>query len=400
MKHIDTEVAIIGGGIVGASAALALRKAGRKVIVLERGMCGARSSGINYGGVRRQGRAECQLPLAQRAHAIWAGLRELIGTDGEYERSGHFKLARSQSDLEALEKYEALSRPYGLNIQLIGGDRLRADCPWLGGKVVGGSLCPDDGQANPRLVSPAFARAAAQHGAQIVEHAEVREAVHDGGRFRLQVQRTMPSAIPGAECESEQLEVRADMLINCAGAWAGALAAAFGETVPVFQGYPGMAVTEPVPYFLPWSLGVQGGSIYCRQVSRGNVVLGGGRGYAQDADRARSSHDAITGLLPQAVELLPALRHVHIIRTWSGVEGYLPDRQPVLGASKTQPGLFHGFGFSGAGFQIGPAAGEVLAELAHQGHTTLALDAFAIDRFNHAASGSFTLNTVPERTSA
>lgn len=433
IKRIDTEVAIIGGGIVGASAALALRKAGRKVVVLERGLCGARSSGVNFGGVRRQGRAECQLPLAQRAHAIWAGLRELIGTDGEYERSGHFKLARSQSDMEALERYEALSRPYGLNIQLIGGGRLRADCPWLGGKVVGGSLCPDDGQANPRLVAPAFARAAAQHGAQIIEHAEVREAAYDGGRFRLQVALTPPpgtviqswppAVAPGGDVQDGHLEVRADMLINCAGAWAGALAAAFGETVPVFKGYPGMAVTEPVPYFLPWSLGVEGGSIYCRQVSRGNLVLGGGRGYAQDADRARSSHDAITALLPQAVELLPALQHVHIIRTWSGVEGYLPDRQPVLGASKTQPGLFHGFGFSGAGFQIGPAAGEVLAELAHQGCTSLALDAFAIDRFSQAAAGhptaapatpgnaaplnatphnathsNATLNSVPERT--
>ncbi len=71
----------------------------------------------------------------------------------------------------------------------------------------------------------------------------------------------------------------------------------------------------------------------------------------------------------QAVELLPVLRHAQLIRTWGGTEGYLPDREPVLGPSRTTPGLFHGFGFSGAGFQIGPAAGEVLAELARDGRT-------------------------------
>ena len=64
-----------------------------------------------------------------------------------------------------------------------------------------------------------------------------------------------------------------------------------------------------------------------------------------------------------------------------GTEGYLPDRQPVLGPSRTTPGLLHGFGFAGAGFQIGPAAGEVLAELACQGHSPTPIDAFDIGRF-------------------
>lgn len=369
-KRLSADVVIVGGGIVGTSAALALAKAGRRVVLLERDLCGSRSSGINYGGVRRQGRSVSQLPLAQRAHRIWERLPELIGIDGEYVRSGHFKLARSAADMQALEAYAELSKPFGLGIELISGERLRQQCPWLGGAVVGGSLCPDDGQANPRLVSPAFAQAAQRAGVHIIERCEVREATYDRNAFAVH-----------AEFGGETLHVRAAALINCAGAWAGKLAESFGESVPMFSGHPNMAVTEPIPHFLPWSLGVEGGSIYCRQVSRGNVVLGGGRGYAQDASRARSSHDAILALLPQAVELLPALRHVHIIRTWSGVEGYLPDRQPVIGASSTQDGLFHGFGFCGAGFQIGPAVGEVLAELVLHGRSETPIDAFSIRRF-------------------
>ncbi|MFX6023563.1 FAD-dependent oxidoreductase, partial [Acinetobacter baumannii] len=72
----------------------------------------------------------------------------------------------------------------------------------------------------------------------------------------------------------EPLQVRAEVLINCAGAWANRVAHSFGETVPLTSGHPSMVVTEPIPHFLPWSLGVEGGSIYCRQVARGNVVLG------------------------------------------------------------------------------------------------------------------------------
>ena len=377
-RIVTTDVAIVGGGIVGASAALALRRKGVGVVLLERDLCGSRSSGVNYGGVRRQGRPLSQLPLAQRAHQIWACLPELIGTDGEYARTGHFKIARSEADMASLEHYADLSRDFDLGLSLISGERLRAQCPWLGGKAVGGSLCPEDGQANPRLVSPAFALAAQRAGAHIFERSPLTRIEHDG--------RQLFTLYSG-----EALQVQAPVVLNCAGAWAGALAAQFGEAVPLRSGHPAMMVTEPLPYFMQWSLGVEGGGIYCRQVARGNLVLGGGSGFWLDEDRARSERGAIAALTVQAIELLPSLRHAHFIRTWSGTEGYLPDRQPVLCMSRTTPGLIHGFGFAGAGFQIGPAVGEVLAELARDGQTSTPIDAFSLARFDeppaHTAGG-------------
>ena len=89
----------------------------------------------------------------------------------------------------------------------------------------------------------------------------------------------------------------------------------------------------------------------------------------------------VSAQLAVVEELLPALKNAHFIRTWSGTEGYLPDRQPVLGKSRTTPGLIHGFGFAGAGFQLGPGVGEVLAELARDDRSTTPIDAFAIERF-------------------
>lgn len=378
-KIVQTDVAIMGGGIVGSSAALALRRMGLQVVLLERDLCGSRSSGVNYGGVRRQGRPLNQLPLAQRAHQIWADLPRLLGTDGEYQRSGHFKIARSEADLAALEQYLDQSRDFDLGLEMLSGARMRNHCPWLGDKAVGGSLCAEDGQANPRLVSPAFAQAAQRAGAQIFERCPVDEVNHDGQLFSLRC--------------GTALQVQAPVLLNCAGAWAGALAAQFGEPVPMQSSHPAMAVTEPLPFFMAWSLGVEGGGIYCRQVARGNLVMGGGSGIALDTDRARSERNTIASLSEQAVALLPALRHAHFIRTWSGTEGYLPDRQPVLGLSQTTPGLIHGFGFAGAGFQIGPAVGEVLAELARDGHSSTPIEPFAIHRF--PAPGLVPVSTHP-----
>ncbi|MDI3272148.1 FAD-dependent oxidoreductase [Pseudomonas sp. AL03] len=365
---IEVDAVIIGGGIVGASAALFLSKAGRRVALLERDFCGSHSSGVNYGGVRRQGRPLSQLPLSQRAHDIWGQLPQLIGIDGEYQRSGHLKLARSLSDLHALQDYAAGSQGFGLDLQVLERSELRARFPWVGEVAVGASFCPDDGHANPRLVSPAFARAARRHGAQVHEQCPVAAVEHDDQRFRVSTQTG--------------LELHAPWLLNCAGAWAGSLAAQFGEPVPMHAGHPAMLVTEPLPLVMNASTGVEGGGIYARQVARGNCVLGGGQGFALDDARARPGQHAVIEILRQAVELYPFLEGAQAIRTWSGTEGYLPDRQPVIGHSGTQPGLLHAFGFAGAGFQIGPAVGQALTDIICSGAAKTSLDAFSITRFH------------------
>ncbi|UUZ71728.1 FAD-binding oxidoreductase [Polaromonas sp. P1(28)-8] len=370
MERLSADVAIIGGGIMGSSAALFLRRMGLSVVLLERDLCGSRSSGVNYGGVRRQGRPASQLPLSQRAQGLWAQLPQLIGIDGEYLRSGHLKIARSEADLAALESYRERTQGFGMDLQILSARALRERCPWLGRAAVGASLCPDDGQANPRLVSPAFALAARRLGADVREQTRIDEAAHDGTAFVLR--------------SGNALEVRARHLLNCAGAWAGTIAAQFGDAVPMESGHPEMAVTEPLPVFLNFSLGVEGGGVYARQVARGNCVIGGGRGYALDDQRARAQRSGIAALMQQTIDLLPALRNAHIIRTWSGTEGYLPDRQPVLGPSATTPGLIHAFGFAGGGFQLGPAVGAVLADLVRDGRTATPIEAFSVSRFSES----------------
>ena len=367
-RRLQADAVIIGGGIVGASAALFMRQAGLSVILLDKGFCGAQASGVNYGGVRRQGRTPQQLPLSKRAHGLWARLPELIGIDGEYVRSGHLKLARTQEHFARLEAYEQAVRPFGLALELLGGNAVKERFPWLTGDVAGASLCAEDGQANPRLVSPAFARAAQAQGATVLENMPVHEVRATGNGF--------------AVLAGNGTEIQTVRLFNCAGAWADRFASDLGESVPLQRIYPSMIVTEPLPHRLTVSLGEEGGGFYSRQITRGNYIMGGGRGMPlNDPDLSRPSVTAASSVMTRAAALFPELQNAQVIRFWSGTEAEMPDGNPVIGPSPRINNLFHAFGFCGAGFQTGPAVGAVLCDLAVKGETETPIEAFAIDRF-------------------
>jgi sarcosine oxidase subunit beta len=369
----ECDVLIQGGGGAGCSAALHLAQRGVRVILLERGLVGGQASGVNYGGVRQQGRHPAELPIARRSRDLWGRLKDIVGTDAEFSVTGHLKLARSEAEEADLVAYLEVAKMHDLPLRMIGRNAIHQEYPWLGPKVVAGSFAPEDGSANPRLLSPALAHAARAAGADIREHHEVVSHAHDGVRFHL---RTTDGAA-----------FSAPVLLNMAGFWGGKVAEAFGETVPIEALSPNMLVTEPIRYFIEPNLGVVGGGLYLRQIPRGSVILGGGRGESDPAvPWSRALPEVSLQTMHLAVELVPALAGTQVIRSWSGIDGRMPDVIPVIGPSRTTPGLFHAFGFSGHGFQLGPAIGAIMTELVLDGRTDIPLEAFRIDRFRGAAA--------------
>lgn len=372
METISVDVAIVGGGIMGCAAALELRKAGRSVALLEKGLCGAQASGVNAGGVRQQGRHITELPMTRRAAKIWPRLHEALGEDIEFRQVGHMRLARSEADVDMLEKHAAAVREYDLHLQLLSGKVVQEMFPWVGRKIAGASVALEDGHANPRLVTPAYARAARRHGVDIRENAPVESAAWTGEHFDI---------------ETPRLRVKAQYLVNAAGAWAGKFLSLFGESAPLTLRTPNLFVTEPVSYFMTKSIAVCGGAVYFRQVERGNVVLGGGPGWGDlGIERARNRADTTMGQFQRATELVPELEGLQIIRSWSGLEGDLPDKLPIVCFSRTTPNLIHAFGFCGHGFQLGPAMGEIICELVCEGQSQTPIDAFCISRFDQTST--------------
>jgi len=180
---------------------------------------------------------------------------------------------------------------------------------------------------------------------------------------------------------------RAPILLITAGAWGNKLAEQFGDTTPIVSRGPTMSVTEPVPYSIEPCVGVvtplEEETVYFRQIPRGNIIIGGSTRAAAFPDRYRVYVEPENTLrqMKQIRRLAPALSRLNIIRVWSGIEGYLPDGLPVMGPSDQVSGLYFAYGFSGAGFQVGPAVGDVMAELIDTGATSTPLEGFEMSRF-------------------
>jgi sarcosine oxidase, subunit beta len=109
---------------------------------------------------------------------------------------------------------------------------------------------------------------------------------------------------------------------------------------------------------------------------------------AVDAEtrRTRVPPEKIVTNLARLIAVAPHMRAHHVIRTWTGIEGYVADMMPVLGPSSTTPGLFHACAFSGHGLQLGPAACLALTELIVDRGTRMPIAAFDISRFGAAAA--------------
>lgn len=380
MKAPVSDVIIVGGGIMGTATAFFLRKRGRSVTLLEHGLVGQQASGVNFGNVRRQGRFLPQLPLANRSRAIWGRLKELIGEDVEFLPTGHIRVCYRPEQIAVIEAYAKAAAAYDLSLEIISQNVLRSRFPFIGPEVIAGSYSPNDGHANPRLVAPAFARAATREGATIVENTEVKFVEKVGEDFIV-------------SC-ADGREHRAPALLISAGAWGNLLSSQFGEPVPLVVRGPQMAVTEPAPYSIQPVMGVSTSvpeeGVYFRQIPRGNVIFGGGpRGEAfAPIRRAYVKPQNTIAQLGQIRRIAPQLGQLNVIRVWSGIESYMPDDRPIMGTSGRVPGLHYAFGFCGHGFQLGPGVGDVMAELIDTGTTSTPIEPFHISRFAPAPSES------------
>ncbi|SCX90877.1 NAD(P)/FAD-dependent oxidoreductase [Microvirga guangxiensis] len=366
-----TRVVVVGGGLIGTWTALLLVKRGLDVILIEKGIVGAQSSGVNFGNLRLQGRHPGQYPLSLRSQALWENIEELIGDRCEFEKTGHLYVAKNDAEHEKLEQHARVAESHGLVIERIGRNELRRRWSWVGEEPQSATYSARDATANPRLVSVAVARAAQHLGAEIAENTRVTEVLRSGEGFTVKT--------------ANGRTIGCDAVVNAAGAWALEVAEAFGETAPMFAAGPPQFVTEPLAYRITPSVQAVDGSVIARQIPRGNVIFAGYPRTASDPVLNRAPVPPVKTLngMRSLMKIAPFLKSAQVIRVWSGIEGYLPDMLPVIGKSETTPGLFHAFGFCGHGFQVGPGVAAVLVDLIVDGKTETPIDLFSINRFKN-----------------
>ena len=374
MSAARADVIIIGGGIHGCSTALHCALRGLKVILLEKDYAGRHSSGVNAGGVRQLARHVAEIPLSVYSMKLWHRIRDLVDDDCGFTSDGQVLVAETQAELESfrarVDELHALG--YG-HEELLDAAELRRLVPAVAETCPGGVVSRHDGAADPFRTTQAFRRQTEQLGGRVLEGVVVTDIKRERSTWTV---RTSTDTY------------EAPAIVNAAGAWADRISAMLGEAVPLEVIAPMLMITARVPAFIQPVVILSGRKLSFKQFANGTVLIGGGhlgRPLRDEnvtvLDWAKLAESAKT-----VWELFPVMRGTTILRAWAGIEARMPDDIPVFGKSSTFEGAFHQFGFSAHGFQLGPGAGAVMAELITTGTTNMPIEAFRIDRFGREAT--------------
>ncbi|WP_223806780.1 FAD-binding oxidoreductase [Novosphingobium sp. LASN5T] len=396
----SASVVIIGGGIVGLTAALTLSERGVQVVVLEKGSVAGEQSSRNQGWIRKTSRAPADVPLAAASDRLWAGLAERVGSDVGYRQAGILFLAKSEAEMHVHEKWLQSVEQCDLDSRLLTLRDIDHLVPGGRGDWAGGIYTPSDGRAEPSLAAYAIARAARAKGAIILENCAVRSLVLSGSR------------VTGAV--TEHGEIRSDAVLLAGGLWSRRFLGNLGVDLPTLPLTVSVARTAPMEGPTEIAVGgpdfsfrkhADGGFIVTQRsavkapITLDHLLIGQryisslktqgrylrvsiGREFFQDLalprrwkpdarspfERVRTKDPAIDQrAIGEAFAALsaawPVFEQAEIVQTWAGTVDVTPDSTPVIDHVSSIPGLTVCTGFSGHGFGTSPTAGELAADL-------------------------------------
>jgi Glycine/D-amino acid oxidases (deaminating) len=374
---ITADAVVIGAGILGAATAFRLAHEGHRVVVLERGAANREGSGSTAGNlhvqavhVRRPGQrvpldSRRFLPLQKAASDRWERVADELDADIELTRAGGLTVAETEeqhAELVTKSRWEAES---GVPTELLTGEAARAMMPELGPTVRAATWCPIDGYANPLLVTPAYLRAAARHGARIYTGQPVRAL-----RRRAQAWQVT----------TDTQVAEAPVVVDAAGPWMADVAALASVTLRMTPVAIQMHATVRTPPLLRHLVQHIGEGLSVKQVTAGNVLIGGGWPAAPINLNGRSGVRvaSMAGNLAQALRILPVLRGLRLLRMWAGPLAATPDEMPIIGELPGADGLFVAGGTYA--FTFAPLWADTLAALVRGSTPPVALDGLTPER--------------------
>lgn len=391
MSERTADVIIIGGGVIGTSIAYYLTKLGVKPVLLERGDICAGTSGACDKAISMQSKNPgLHLDLALESSAMFPSLGEELDADIDYHRYGGMIAIENERQMAIMEKFVERQKNHGLPVEILGGDEARRRQPAFAPSVIAATYSPADAEVSPLKLTFAFARAARRGGADIRTGAEVRGLLMSDGRVEGVV--------------TQAGNIKASVVVNAAGVFAPAIGRMAGIELPIKPRRGQIIVTEPMPPMVRgeiWSaryivakynpemirsedpeaadLGV---GLAAGQTAEGTLLIGGTRefvGYDTDV-----TPEATAAVLRHAVNILPFLAKVHVIRTFAGLRPYTPDGMPILGPVEGLEGFVVAAGHEGDGIALAPKTGKMIAEYIAGAETDKRLRGLALSRFQQA----------------
>lgn len=368
-----SEIAIVGGGVMGCVVGLRLAQRGYRVTIVERGIPGAEASSAAAGILGPQWESDEPGPLLElglKSRAMYPAfaeeLRALTGMDIGYKRCGLIELALDVPGEEALGQRQRWQSQLGLKVDYLVGHRVRALEPGLGSAVRAGLYMPDEAAVNPRTLARALSQAAASAGVKFVQGHYVRRVDVSGGR------------VQGLELDGESLTT--DAVVVAAGSWSS-LVEGGQVPAPVVRPARGQALSVQMrpPLFRHVLAPYRAGYLVPRD--DGMAVLGSTLemvGYRKEV-----TVEGLASILATSTAVLPGLAPLPITETWSNFRPYTSDHLPVLGTTNVS-GLFLATGHHRYGILLTPITGQLLADQIASAAPTADLAPFSISRFGRS----------------
>lgn len=424
----EADVVIIGGGLIGCAAAYNLAKRRVKIALVEKGSISGEGSGTTFGAVRTVCRDPAEMPLALKSMGMWKNLSAALNCEVGFWQGGCLYIREKEEELEPLEQAVEMSRQGGvLDCRMLGSNEIKKLMPLMELPMAGALYSEGSGVAEPLVPARCYADAARRLGAQIYTETLCVGIEASGGRV--------------SGVMTNKGEIKTHTVVNAAGVHAHRVARLVGFHMPLKVVNSLWGETESLgrvlfkPYF-------RGNRMTARSTVRGTIIFGGPR--KKPADHALGldafndfriwlpllltfrqgiklrlelshlkrefvrvfgisfesrSKATFPTFVPKAniksgennfqvlLELLPSLKTVKIAKIWSGLVGLTPDMLPLIGELDNPKGFVMAAGWSGHGYALGPAVGELLSELIVDGKTSLSISAFRPSRFTEGKLG-------------
>lgn len=362
MSVASAEVVIVGGGIEGLAAAWALTARGlTDVLVLERSTLASAGTGKSSGVVRSHYGVRSLAAMAWRGTAVFEQAADLFGTDIGFEQIGYL-VGVGAGNEAPFRASIAAQRELGIDTRLIGRDDAQALWPAANlDDFVAFGYEPRGGYGDAYATAMGFAAAARRAGARTRQGSAVREILVTGGRA-------------GGVLLDDGSTVAAGSIVVAAGPWSPALLAPLGIDLPlVVHREPILLVSAAQPVRDVPVLSDLVSLQYVRPERSGELLLGNSdlstlAPSDPDAYANTAGAEHVETAIEKFAHRFPSLE-AGLSSTYAGCYDVTPDFNPVISASPVDR-LFVAAGFSGHGFKISPAVGELVADLVLHGRST------------------------------
>lgn len=351
MKN-KAKTVIIGGGIIGLSIAYNLAKLGAEdIVVLEKNYLGSGSTFRCGSGIRQQFGDEANIKMMKRSVELWSRMEEDLGMDVDFRQGGYLFLLYDEDEVRDFKKNVELQNRFGVPSRIITPEEAKEIVPLLNTEgLLAAAWNHTDGKANPFKTVFAYANAAKRLGVDIYEYTEAQNIKVENGSIK--------------EVITNRGKIETRRVINAANGWAKILNKMVGVDIPI-EPYKHQGVkTEPIKdgEIKPMVVSFKHDGIYLTQeAEQGGLIGGYALKYGPTYD-ITPTYEFLRGVSYRFSQVIPALKYTNVIRIWAGYYAETPDGNAAIGRIKEIDEYYIAAGFSGHGFMLAPAVGEMVAE--------------------------------------